>query len=153
MVVESGGQPLLRTFPGKVEASQRVELAFQVPGLIVNLPVKEGDRVAKGEVVAQLRPDDFQARLQALQGQLDQARAALRALRAGERVEERMRGARKQVEKRFDSVWGAVDDRVTDVLHRMGVPTRDEIQRLTRRVEELNAKIDKARGKPASAAT
>ena len=63
-----------------------------------------------------------------------------------------MRGARKQVEKRFDSVWGAVDDRVTDVLHRMGVPTRDEIQRLTRRVEELNAKIDKARGKSASAA-
>ncbi len=91
MVVEPGGQPLLRTFPGKVEASQRVELAFQVPGLIVNLPVKEGDRVAKGTVIAQLRPDDFQARLQALQGQLDQARAALRALRAGERVEERMR--------------------------------------------------------------
>jgi multidrug efflux system membrane fusion protein len=91
MVVESGGQPLLRTFPGKVEASQRVELAFQVPGLIVNLPVKEGDRVAKGDLIAQLRPDDFQARLQALQGQLDQARAALRALRAGERIEERMR--------------------------------------------------------------
>jgi multidrug efflux system membrane fusion protein len=91
MVVEPGGRPLLRTFPGKVEASQRVELAFQVPGLIVNLPVKEGDRVAKGDVIAQLRPDDFQARLQALQGQLDQARAALRALRAGERVEERMR--------------------------------------------------------------
>jgi poly(hydroxyalkanoate) granule-associated protein len=68
------------------------------------------------------------------------------------RVEERMRGARKRVEKRFDSVWGAVDDRVADVLHRVGVPTRDEIQRLTRRVEELNAKIDRLRGKPAGAA-
>ncbi len=67
------------------------------------------------------------------------------------RVEERMRGARKRVEKGFDSVWGAVDDRVTDVLHKMGVPTRDEIQRLTRRVEELNGKIDKLRGKPAGA--
>lgn len=64
------------------------------------------------------------------------------------RVEERMRGARERVEKGFDSVWGAVDDRVTEVLHRMGVPTRDEIQHLTRRVEELNAKIDKVRAKP-----
>lgn len=91
MVVDVGGQPLLRTFPGKVEASQRVELAFQVPGLIVDLKVKEGDRIAAGEVIAQLRPNDFQARLQALEGQLDQARAALRALRAGERAEERLR--------------------------------------------------------------
>ena len=47
--------------------------------------------VAKGEVIAQLRQDEFQARLQALQGQLDQARAALTALRAGERPEERLR--------------------------------------------------------------
>jgi poly(hydroxyalkanoate) granule-associated protein len=68
------------------------------------------------------------------------------------RVEERMRGARERVEKGFDSVWGAVDDRVAEVLHRMGVPTRDEIQRLTRRVEELNGKIDHLRGKPAGAA-
>jgi poly(hydroxyalkanoate) granule-associated protein len=66
------------------------------------------------------------------------------------RVEERMRGARERVEKGFDSVWGAVDDRVAEVLHRMGVPTRDEIQRLTRRVEELNAKIDHLRAKPAT---
>jgi poly(hydroxyalkanoate) granule-associated protein len=67
------------------------------------------------------------------------------------RVEETMRGARKRVEKGFDSVWGAVDDRVTEVLHKMGVPTRDEIQRLTRRVEELNGKIDKLRGKATGA--
>lgn len=69
------------------------------------------------------------------------------------RFDERMRGARERVEKGVDSVWGAVDERVTEVLHRMGVPTRDEIQRLTRRVEELNAKIDTLRSKPAAATT
>jgi RND family efflux transporter MFP subunit len=68
-----------------------VELAFQVPGLITELSVKEGQQVAKGEVIAQLRPDEFQARLDTLQGQLDQARATLRALRAGERPEEQRR--------------------------------------------------------------
>jgi RND family efflux transporter MFP subunit len=91
MVVSAGEEPHVRTFPGKVEASRKAELAFQVPGLLVSLPVKEGQRVAKGEVIAQLRQDEFQARLKTLKGQLDQARAALRALQAGERGEERQR--------------------------------------------------------------
>ena len=42
LVVTAGAELRERSFPGKVEASRRVELAFQVPGLIVNLSVKEG---------------------------------------------------------------------------------------------------------------
>jgi RND family efflux transporter MFP subunit len=91
MVVAGGGEPHVRTFPGKVEASKQVELAFQVSGRLDELRVKEGDTVAKGAVIAKLRQDDFQARLTALQGQLDQARAALRALQSGERPEQRLR--------------------------------------------------------------
>lgn len=91
MVVIAGDDTHTRSFPGRVDASQRVELAFQVPGLLTELSVKEGQRVAKGDVIAQLRPDEFQARLDTLQGQLDQARATLLALRAGERPEERRR--------------------------------------------------------------
>src|SRR5260370_21450443 len=91
MLVTAGNQPLVRTFPGKVEASKSVELAFQVPGLLVKLPVKEGQKVAKGEMIAQLRQDEFQARLKSVQGQLDQARATLSALQLGEREEERLR--------------------------------------------------------------
>src|SRR5215467_14540677 len=72
MVVAAGEASHTRSFPGKVEASNRVELAFQVPGLLIKLPVKEGQKVAKGEVIAELRTDEFQARLTALQGQLDQ---------------------------------------------------------------------------------
>jgi RND family efflux transporter MFP subunit len=91
MVIIEGGEPHVRSFPGKVEASRKVELAFQVPGLLVKLPIKEGQKVSKGEVIAQLRQDEFQARLKALQGQLDQARSRLTALRAGERPEQRER--------------------------------------------------------------
>jgi len=91
MLVTAGDDLHQRVFPGKVEASRRVELAFQVPGLLIKLPVKEGQKVAKGELIGQVRPDEFQARLKTLQGQLDQARAALRALQAGERPEERLR--------------------------------------------------------------
>jgi RND family efflux transporter MFP subunit len=91
LVVARGEAAQVRTFPGKVEASQKVELAFQVSGLLDHLPVKEGQKVAKGEIVAQLRQDEFEARLKALRGQLDQARAGLRALRAGERPEQQLR--------------------------------------------------------------
>src|SRR5262249_27202283 len=57
----------------------------------VKLPVREGQRVAKGEVIAQLREDEFRARLKALQGDLEKARASLKALQAGERPEETLR--------------------------------------------------------------
>ncbi len=91
MVVAAAEQARERSFPGKVEASNRVELAFRVPGLLIKLPVKEGQEVAKGELIAQLRQDEFQAQLKSLQGQLDQGRAVLRSLQSGERPEERLR--------------------------------------------------------------
>jgi RND family efflux transporter MFP subunit len=91
MVVFAGGDTHDRTFPGKVEASQQVELAFQVPGLLASLPIREGQKVVKGEVIAQLRQNEFQARLDSLKGQLDRARADLQALRAGARPEEKLR--------------------------------------------------------------
>jgi RND family efflux transporter MFP subunit len=91
MVVVAGDETHVRSFPGRVEGSKSVELAFQVPGLLVSLPVREGQSVVKNEMIAQLRQEEFQARLQAGQGQLDQARAVLNALRQGERPEERLR--------------------------------------------------------------
>jgi len=91
MVVSAGAESNVRRFPGRVEASNKVELAFQVSGLLVSFPVREGQQVTANEVIGQLRPDEFQARLRALLGQLDRARADLQALRAGVRPEERLR--------------------------------------------------------------
>lgn len=91
MVIIEGESTTTRAFPGRVDAANRVQLAFQVPGLLTSLPVREGQTVAEGDVIAQLREDEFQARLTALQGQLDQARGALNALLAGDRPEERLR--------------------------------------------------------------
>ena len=91
LVVAGGEDTGTRTFPGRVDASKQVELTFQVPGLLVELPVREGQRVAQGDLVARLRPDEFQARLNALQGQLARARADLQGLQAGARPEEQQR--------------------------------------------------------------
>lgn len=91
MVVTAGDDLHVRSFPGKADATRNATLAFQVPGLIVQLPVKEGQKVAKGDVIAQLRKDEFEARLKTLQGQLDQSRAGLRSLQQGARPEEQRR--------------------------------------------------------------
>jgi RND family efflux transporter MFP subunit len=56
-----------------------VDLAFQVSGVLVKLPFREGQRASKGAMIAQLRQDEFQARLQTVQATLDQARAQLGA--------------------------------------------------------------------------
>ncbi len=91
MTVGAGGGSYTRTFPGRVEAAKSVELAFQVPGLVVRLPVKEGQRVTRGQVVSRLRQSEYEARRLAAQGQLDQGKAVLEALRTGERTEEQLR--------------------------------------------------------------
>ena len=57
----------------------------------------------------------------------------------------------------WDDLGSKVDDTITSALHRLGVPTRDEIRTLTQRVEELNAKVELLRPRvthaaPASAA-
>ena len=41
----------MRAFPGRVEASDRVTLSFQVPGLLTKFAVKEGQKVAKGDLL------------------------------------------------------------------------------------------------------
>src|SRR5215472_15933328 len=91
MVVGAGDASYVRYFPGRVEAAKAVDLAFQVPGLVTELPVKEGQRVVRGQMISQLRQDEFQARNQVARGQLDQGLAILDALQLGERSEEQLR--------------------------------------------------------------
>src|SRR5262249_31641102 len=54
-VVSAGADTHVRSFPGKAEASRKAVLAFQVSGLLVKFPVTEGQKVAKGELIGQLR--------------------------------------------------------------------------------------------------
>jgi hypothetical protein len=53
LLVSPANKPTVRSFPGKVEASKKVDLAFQVPGLVVKQPGKEGKAVAKGDMICQ----------------------------------------------------------------------------------------------------
>ncbi|NRA61451.1 MAG: efflux RND transporter periplasmic adaptor subunit [Psychrobium sp.] len=49
----------VRKFPAQVEATTDSHLAFRVNGEIQNFAVKAGNRVTKGQILAQLDPRDF----------------------------------------------------------------------------------------------
>lgn len=73
-----------RSFPGIVEASEKVDLSFLVSGQIVEFPVKEGEQVKKGQLIARLDPTDYevavgeaQSKAQLAEANLDRTRKLL----------------------------------------------------------------------------
>ncbi|MCG7627616.1 efflux RND transporter periplasmic adaptor subunit [Epibacterium sp. MM17-32] len=64
MTANGGASPLERQFFGQVAAKETVDLAFQVGGQVLRLPVTEGDVVPEGELIAQLDLETFQLQLE-----------------------------------------------------------------------------------------
>lgn len=77
LTVTSGADGLKRRMPARVRASQRADMAFQISGTLIELPVDEGQQISKGDLLARLDPRDFKVRLQEAEGQLSRGKAAL----------------------------------------------------------------------------
>jgi poly(hydroxyalkanoate) granule-associated protein len=58
-------------------------------------------------------------------------------------------GVKVVAESYWETLGRTIDDKVTGVIHRLGVPTKDEIDTLTAKVETLTGAIDKLRAKEA----
>jgi HlyD family secretion protein len=72
---------------GQIQATE-VQVAAEVGGRILELPVAEGDRVARGAVIARLDTRDVELALQRAQADRAVADAQLRLLQAGARAED-----------------------------------------------------------------
>jgi poly(hydroxyalkanoate) granule-associated protein len=59
-------------------------------------------------------------------------------------------GMKTVAESYWETFGRTIDDQVTTVIHRIGVPTKDEISTLTKKVEELTVAVDKLRTKEAA---
>jgi RND family efflux transporter MFP subunit len=75
MRVADAEQIARRVFPGRAEAVQAVDIAFEVQGQMIERPVNVGDNVEMGQVLAQLDPRDYQNDLDSAQAQMDRAKA------------------------------------------------------------------------------
>jgi poly(hydroxyalkanoate) granule-associated protein len=56
-------------------------------------------------------------------------------------------GMKTVAESYWETFGRTVDDQMTAVIHRIGVPTKDEIEALTRKVEDLTVAVDNLRTK------
>jgi RND family efflux transporter MFP subunit len=73
----SNGSAQTRKLPGTVKAADQVDLAFQVAGTLIDLPVKEGQRIKKGDLVARLDTRDFVSNLNNAKGVVAKANASV----------------------------------------------------------------------------
>ncbi len=92
-VVSSVDAGRRRSFSGTCQSALEPRLSFKVGGTIARRPVDMGDRVARGTLIAELDPRDFQL-------QVEEAAAALRSAEAESR----------NTQARFDRIRGLYEN-------------------------------------------
>ncbi len=102
MTVEAPGTMVTRQFFGQVVARQTVDLAFQVGGQLTELPVRNGQTVTKGDLLAQLDLDPFARAVERAELNLQQAQ------RDFDRVQQ-LAQSNVASAARFDEVQTALD--------------------------------------------
>jgi RND family efflux transporter MFP subunit len=74
-IVIGGGGGAMRTYPGRVDASERVDLSFRVGGPLIELPIDKGQDVSARDVLARIDPRDYVIRIQEARAQFVKADA------------------------------------------------------------------------------
>jgi len=82
MIIQKPETSAIRTYPAKVEASKKVTLTFKVSGPLIKLPIKEGDDVKKGALLARIDPRDYKTALAKIKSAIATARAKLKSMKA-----------------------------------------------------------------------
>ncbi|UCF91925.1 MAG: efflux RND transporter periplasmic adaptor subunit [Desulfobacterales bacterium] len=127
MDLASRGELMQRKYPGRVRASKRVDLAFQIGGRLIELPVEEGQHVERGALIGRIDPRDFEAELRNAQGQLGKAQAALKLAKSEYERVARIR------EKDPGAVSGSMVDQ-----------RREAMDRAQAEIKSLQAAVDTA---------
>jgi multidrug efflux pump subunit AcrA (membrane-fusion protein) len=82
MVIQKPETSAIRTYPAKVQASKKVTLTFKVSGPLIKLPIKEGDDVKKGALLARIDPRDYKTALAKISSAISTARSKLKSMKA-----------------------------------------------------------------------
>lgn len=86
--VESQALTVRITASGRVQPIQTVNLSPKAAGILQTLYVDQGDRVKRGQIIAQMQADSVTPQIAQARARVAQAQAQLDKLRAGSRPEE-----------------------------------------------------------------
>ncbi len=142
VVVEAPDIGGVRRFPGRIDALNKAEVAFRVPGTIAELPVKEGDLVEQGQLLVALDPTDFEIAVKDAQASFDRAENDFK--RAQELVEKDFisRTDFDEKEAQFKSAQAALEQAKQDLSYtRLTASFPATVaKRYVQRFEEVQAK-------------
>jgi HlyD family secretion protein len=105
-VEEVGRKTITQTVSatGKIQPEVLVKISSEVSGEIINLPVKEGDTVRKGQLLVKIQPDLVQAQLEQARYASESAKSQINTVRAdAERAKLEFERIKGLYEKQFAS--------------------------------------------------
>jgi len=126
-------------YSGTMEAAAQSDLAFQVAGAVKEVRVDEGQAVSRGQVLAVLGAEQFEARLDQARADLDQATERMKQLQIVLQQQRKLLPA--QVEKARAAVQ-ALASRLAEL--KAGYRPR-EVQRARLALEEARVSMEEAR--------
>lgn len=87
---------------GKIQPETSVKINAEVSGEITSLPVKEGDRVNRGDLLVRIKPDQYQAQVDRAEAGLTSAKATLDLQKASlEKAESEFKRAEELYQKKL----------------------------------------------------
>jgi RND family efflux transporter MFP subunit len=107
MTLGGGGAGSTLEYPGTVSATRSVEMGFEVPGRIIELPIDEGQQVEEGDLLAQLDPADYQAARDAAESNRQALRAAYNRAK---KIFDQGAGSQAEVDKTLRDIRVAEED-------------------------------------------
>ncbi len=149
-VAASGANPRtvsasLIAAPGRIEAiSEEIRVSSELSGRLRTVNVEEGDRVQRGEVLAEMENADYHARVAAAAAELGQREAELRRTVNGARTQER-----REAEASVQAAKAVLDNAKSEAERRRGladrnVISRDEADRYERGYQVARAQYEQA---------
>lgn len=75
MILETADTTPVHEFTAVVDASLKADLSFKVSGELIEILVKEGDQVTKGDILAKLNDTDITIELTNAQSNFDKAKS------------------------------------------------------------------------------
>jgi HlyD family secretion protein len=131
--------------PGRVEAiSEEIRVSSELSGRLHSVPVEEGDRVRRGQVLAQIENEDYIARVANTQAALAQRKAELQRTVNGARSQER-----RAAEASLQAAKAVLENARREAERRRNLAdremiSRDEAERYERVYQVAQAEYERA---------
>ena len=135
---------VMRTYTGEIAAIRTSELGFERGGKLINVFVKEGDRVKTGQPIAKLDTSNLQMQKLQLEAQKAQAQARLDEFIAGPRQQDiaASRAAVEDIRQQLELQRTKLKRR--KYLYGQGAISREQLDEISFGQNSLNARLRQA---------